>query len=440
MSTATDIRADCAIVPNVVVVVAEQGKAPLRVELGIAPLVIGSDPECDAVLDDGLVSRRHAELVRTARGVLVRDRGSKNGTSIDRVAIHEAILGVGQILLVGTTRLRLELTSGSTTVPLSRAPRLGEAIGASVAMRALFAQIERVARTSETVLFYGESGTGKELLARAVHDLSPRSGGPFVVFDCGAVPPTLAEAELFGFVRGAFTGAVESRAGVFEQATGGTLFIDELGELPLELQPKLLRAIESRQVRRIGAPAWTSIDIRLVAATNRNLRAEVSAQRFRADLLYRVAVIEATVPPLRERRDDIEPLVRHFLAQHQPPGSTDDLPPGALAMLRSYDWPGNVRELRNTVARLLLLDARSELDRLMMPAETPGSDATTVMTMPYREARDLMSERFERHYLETRLAEFHGNVSRTAAAIGLSRQFLHKLLERHSIRRADPGA
>jgi transcriptional regulator with PAS, ATPase and Fis domain len=355
--------------------------------------------------------------------------------------VREAAVDPSQTIAIGATTLRLAAGAGTARLALSRGLAFGEALGASLVMRALFANLERAARTDETILLLGESGTGKELLARGIHDASPRARAPFVVFDCSAVAPTLLEGELFGYVRGAFTGAVQPHAGVFEQAHGGTLFIDELGELPTELQPKLLRALEARQVRRIGATDWRSVDVRIVAATHRDLRARVAARQFREDLYYRLAVVETTIPPLRDRRDDVPLLVEHFLARMSPPRAWSDLPPNASELLRGHNWPGNVRELRNVVARLLLFPASAALPSgPVTPHPVPTDGVSTplrsVAHLPLREARDVVVEQFERAYLAARLGEHGGNVSRAAEAIGISRQMLHRLLERYGIARA----
>lgn len=310
-------------------------------------------------------------------------------------------------------------------------------------MRALFAKLERAAATSETILLLGESGTGKEILARGVHDSSPRRNGPFVVFDCSAIASSLIEGELFGHERGAFTGAEKARAGLLEEADGGTLFIDELGELPIELQPKLLRALEARKTRRLGSNAWRSFDARIVAATHRDLRARIAAGSFREDLYYRLAVVEVHVPPLRERKDDIRLLVERFLAAQVPPRTLSDLPANAMELLTSHDWPGNVRELRNTVARLVLFGG----DAFAPSSKNPplgrsgpisqGEGVPPVPTLPWSEARDAAIERFARRYLAAKLRESGGNVKKAADASGVSRQFFHDLMKRYGIRSDD---
>lgn len=443
--TLTDIRTDSVELPNLrVVLVPARGKK-LEAPLGLSPIVVGSDPECDLLAVDPRVSRKHCEVRRDGGAVLVRDLGSKNGTFIDGVAIREAYIEPKRTVTLGGARLMLEASRGSARLPLSRGVQFGKALGASVPMRALFANLERAAQTDETVVLLGESGTGKELLARGVHDFSMRRTGPFIVFDCSAVAPTMLEAELFGYVKGAFTGAIQSHAGVFEQAHGGTLFIDELGELPPELQPKLLRALEARQVRRIGATEWMHVDVRIVAATHRDLRARVASGQFREDLYYRLAVVEAWVPPLRDRRDDIPLLVDHFLAGMSPRRSWADLPPNAPELLRAHEWPGNVRELRNTVARLILFPQSgpqsSPPGQPQSPTPRPSafdgaSHAQSLLGLPLKEAREVMVEQFERSYIKAKLGEHASNVSRAAEAMGVSRQFLHRLMERYGIGRS----
>ncbi|XYI04055.1 sigma-54 interaction domain-containing protein [Sorangium sp. So ce1128] len=290
------------------------------------------------------------------------------------------------------------------------------------------------AATSETILLLGESGTGKEVLARAIHAASPRSGGPFVVFDCSAVAPNLIEAELFGYTKGAFTGAQTARAGLLEEASGGTLFLDEIGELPIDLQPKLLRALEARQVRRVGAAAYTSFDARVIAATHRDLQGRIASGTFRADLYYRLAVVEAVVPPLRERKEDIPLLVERFLAAQVPPRSIADLPPNALELLRGHHWPGNVRELRNTVARLVLFPHLAEEAIVKVAPRPSDMGVGQFAALPLREARDMVVEQFERTFIAMKLRDHGGNVARAAASMGVSRQLVHRLMERYGIR------
>jgi DNA-binding NtrC family response regulator len=327
--------------------------------------------------------------------------------------------------------------------------RFGDAIGQSQVMRTLFARLARAATTEQTLLLLGESGTGKEVLARAIHDHSPRRSGPFVVLDCSAVSANLLESELFGYARGAFTGAVGARAGLLEEASGGTLFIDEIGELQLDLQPKLLRALETRQIRRLGANDWRPFDARVVAATHRNLHARANNGAFRQDLYYRLAVVEVHVPALRERRDDIPALIERFLAAYDPPHTLADLPPSALSRLMAHSFPGNVRELRNAVARLVLYSELPEICDLGLASPQPSGEAAKLteapaagelehfaplLQLPLPAARELVMEQFERRYVAAKLAQHGGNISRAAQAMGVSRQLVHRVLDRYGMK------
>jgi transcriptional regulator with PAS, ATPase and Fis domain len=435
--TLTTLRSDAVEVPHLELTVSPLAGPVVKVKLEVMALVLGTSGECDVVIADPSVSRRHCKIALTERGVMIRDLGSKNGTFVEGVQVVEAWLHPGKKATLGDSTITLGVAGPPSLVPISQSARFGEALGSSIPMRALFAKLERAAATVETILLLGESGTGKELLARGIHDASARSGGPFVVFDCGAVAPNLLEAELFGYLRGAFTGADHPRAGLFEQASGGTLFIDEIGELPLEMQPKLLRALEARQFRRLGAGKDTKFDARVVAATHRDLLSSVSGGTFRQDLYYRLAVVEAIVPPLRERKEDIPLLVQRFLASQSPPRSLVDLPPNAIELLRGHSWPGNVRELRNTVARLVLFPYLGEQAITRSSERTEEAAVAKVTALPLREARGVMLEHFERTYLTAKLREHSGNVTRAADAMGVSRQFVHRLLERYGLRSGD---
>ncbi|AUX42680.1 ATPase AAA [Sorangium cellulosum] len=433
--TITTLRSDGLEVPDLRVVITPQKSPPIEATLGVAPLVIGTSAECDVVVPDSRVSRRHCQLRLTPRGIVLTDLGSKNGTFVNDVLINEAFLTPSAIASLGGVSLTVRVAGAPVLVPLSTSASFGEALGGSVPMRALFARLERAAATSETILLLGESGTGKEVLAHAIHDTSPRTSGPFVVFDCSAVAPNLIEAELFGYTKGAFTGAQAARAGLLEQASGGTLFLDEIGELPLELQPKLLRALEARQIRRLGAAAYTSFDARIVAATHRDLQGRIASGAFREDLYYRLAVVEAIVPPLRERKEDIPLLVERFLAAQVPPRSLDDLPPNALELLRGHHWPGNVRELRNTVARLVLFPHLAEQAIVRVaPRVDDNMGVGPLAALTLREARDMVVEQFERNFITMKLRDHGGNVARAAASMGVSRQLVHRLMERYGIR------
>ncbi len=422
--TRTTVQLGAVQVPEITLRV--QGSPQPGIAVGIHAVTVGSGDDCDLRLEDEAVSRRHCSLQLTDTGVLLRDLQSTNGTWLGNVRLLEANVPPGALITLGDTRLELVATGEVHTLALSRAARFGEAVGSSAAMRALFARLERIAPSEESVVLVGESGTGKEVLARGIHDGSPRRAGPFVVLDCTTLAGSLSEAELFGHAKGSFTGAVDARAGVFEAAHGGSIFVDEIGELALEHQAKLLRVLEQRSIRRIGENQPRAVDLRLIAATHRNLRSLVQSGQFREDLFYRLSVIELRVPPLRERLDDLPLLVERFLAEQTPLLTLDALPTHALEMLRHHEWPGNVRELRNVVARLVLFPEEGTRAALAAPdSGSPGG----LLTLPLKQARELLVEDFERRYLKARLDEFAGNVSKAAQAIGVSRQFLHRLLK-----------
>ena len=397
---------------------------------------IGSGANCDLVIKDPTVSRLH--LVVAIEGDLIRitDAGSRNGTILDSVRIADAYARPDSMITIGGTTLRLRMLSDVIELPLSIRERLGAMMGRSIPMRRIFAIIERIAPTDSTVLVEGETGTGKELAAEAIHDESRRSHGPFVVFDCSAVSASLIESELFGHVRGAFTGAISDRPGAFEAASGGTLFLDEIGELPLELQPKLLRALEQRQIRRVGSNTPRHVDVRIVAATNRSLALEVDRGRFREDLYYRLAVIPIRLPPLRERLGDVPLLIRHFEKQMASrPGSrpTPLLAESVVDAFSARSWPGNVRELRNEVARLVSLGASTGLGG--RPAAAPPSIGAAVdLSEMLFAGRERVAEAYERAYIEAALRQTNGNVSRAAELAGVNRKFIQRAMKRFSLR------
>ncbi len=416
---------------------------PQFVPLGLEPRTIGSGDDCDLVLQDRRVSRRHCSVHLTEQGLVLRDLGSKNGTFVGELQIREVLLAPDVFVSLGGARIVVREVGAPTVLELSSNARFGAVVGGSTVMRALFAKLARAANIDESILLRGESGTGKELLAHGVHAHGPRKDGPFVIFDCGAVSPNLIEADLFGSVKGAYTGATD-RAGVLEAANGGTLFLDEIGELPLDLQPRLLRALEARQFRRVGANRYVPFDARIVAATHRDLRAGMRNGTFREDLFYRLVVVELTVPPLRERGDDLEMLVELFLSRLTPPRTLDTLPPNTMRMLRSYAFPGNVRELNNVLARLVTFpELGVEAFEALGGARPTNADIDaraahgTFFALPLRDAREQIVERFEASYLGEKLREHNGNVSRAARAAGVSRQFFYRLLERYGMRSKD---
>jgi DNA-binding NtrC family response regulator len=438
-----------ASLPALTVSLTSPDRAPVTATLGVHALVAGTSAECHLTGVDPRMSRRHCEIRLTERGVLARDLGSKNGTFLGDASIVEAYVPPRSPLKLGDSILMVTPESGTIVLPLSRGDGFGDAVGGSTTMRAMFALLERAAPTDETILLLGESGTGKEVLARAIHDSSRRSKGPFVVVDCAALSPTLVEDELFGHARGAATGLQAERVGLLEEANGGTIFVDELGELPVDLQPKLLRAIENRQIRRLGSNEARPFDARIIAATHRNLQAKIAEGSFRPDLYFRLSVVEVQVPALRERKEDIPLLVGRFLAARTPPASLSDLPPRAMALLQAYDWPGNVRELRNTVSRMLLFPERlPEVLGGKGGAAAPdrgspdGSAANgaeeerraALYALPLPEARELVMEQFEREYVAQRLRMHGDNITRAAESMGVSRQLLHRLIERYGLR------
>ena len=314
---------------------------------------VGTGAGNTLILEDNAVSRHHFTITVDERGFLLRDLDSTNGTFLGGHRVQAAYVEPGAVIGVGVTTLTFEPTGEELSEPLSSQIRFGEVLGKSVVMRRIFGLLSKIAGTDATVLLEGETGSGKGLFARTIHALSQRSEGPFIVVDCGSIPPTLIESELFGYVKGAFTGATEDRAGAFEAATGGTIFLDELGELPLELQPKLLRALEEKVIKRVGSQQSVDLDARVVAATNRDLRQAVNRGTFRSDLFYRLDIMRMRIPPLRERREDIPMLVTHF--HHQLSGDSRSAPPKELVdTLTQHDWPGNVRELRSAVERAVI--------------------------------------------------------------------------------------
>jgi transcriptional regulator with GAF, ATPase, and Fis domain len=396
---------------------------------------VGGGKECELTLSDRSVSRHHLTLRVEDGHVRVVDMGSRNGTRVDGLRIFDCHARPDSTIALGRTTLRLQLSSDWVSLPLSRRERFGGILGASVPMRRLLAVLERVARTDTTVLIQGETGTGKELIAEALHDEGRRAGGPFVVFDCSAVSPQLMESELFGHVRGAFTGAITDRKGAFEAAEGGTVFLDEIGELPLDLQPKLLRALERLEVKPVGSQQTRQVDVRIVAATNRSLAREVEAGRFREDLYYRLAVVSVRPPPLRERPEDIPLLARHF-ARHFAlrHGMEVELSEKHLRRLARQAWPGNVRELKNAVMRILSLGPPASMSTIGPEDGAPAGAMEVDLSVPLKQARDRLADAFERAYVVAALEESGGNITRAAELAGVHRKFIHRAIQRHGLR------
>ncbi len=389
---------------------------------------IGSHPSNDLVLDDVTVSRFHCELVVTGGAVRVRDLGSRNKTVAGGITIADATVADGTLLVLGNSAVKIDVEPDLAEVASSERSAFGALTGESAVMREVFSQLEKIAASDATVLIEGETGTGKEGASEAIHDASARAEQPFVVVDCSAIPANLLESELFGHEAGAFTGATDRRVGAFEQASGGTLFLDEIGELPGELQPKLLRALESREIRRVGGHAVVRCDLRIIAATNRDLRAEVNRGTFRADLYYRLAVVRLALPPLRERTGDMPLLVSHLLARigASPATIAELTAPDYVAALAAERWPGNVRELRNHLEQCAVFGER----RLPSAPRPPHPAVTVDDSLPYEVARRQAIDAFERAYVTALLAR-EGNVASAARSAGLNRAYLYKLLRRH---------
>ncbi len=385
-------------------------------------LTIGSASGNDVELNDPAVSRHHCAIRVTRGGFEVRDLGSKNGTWVGEVRVGSAFLAHGTELRVGRSRLRFEITDDMVREPMAASPRAGTMVGASSAMRRLFSLLPRIASCDTTLLIEGPTGTGKGLLAESIHQASRRSNGPFVVVDCGALAPSLVESELYGHERGSFTGAVERRTGAFEAAQGGTIFIDEIGELDIEAQPKLLRVLEKRVVSPVGSSQIVPLDVRVIAATNRDLRTEVNAGRFRADLFYRLNVLRLRMPSLAERGEDIPLLATTFYRELS--GNPDAMPPAPLlARWSSQHWGGNVRELRSAVERAVLMGSG--------PIPELGEGSVAGVDGSYRREKALALAMWESRFVSDLIQRHDGNISRAARAVKMDRNHLRALLQRY---------
>jgi len=405
--------------------------------------LLGTASACDYVLKDRAVSRQHLTLEVREDGVLARDMGSRNGSFCEGMRFTELEVRPGAILKLGTTELKIvPEDSRERVIPPSKSTSFGSLVGASRKMREVFTVLERLASGDADVLIQGETGTGKEGCAEGIHTGSKRHKGPFIIVDLAGIAPTLIESELFGHVKGAFTGAQSDRAGAFERAEGGTVFLDEVGELPMDIQPRLLRVLERRQVKRVGANDYRTVDMRVVAATHVDLEGAVKAGKFREDLFHRLAVLRVTLPPLRERLEDIPLLVDTVLARMgRPPSALSDQ---TRALLAQYPWPGNVRELRNVVERVVNLGEEGLPD--ISPSAPVDKDkpraavvaaATPELDLPFKEAKERLIEGFERDYLKGLLERCEGNVSRASREAGIDRVYLRKLLKKHGLHDPD---
>jgi DNA-binding NtrC family response regulator len=395
---------------------------------------VGSHEMNDLALADPTVSRFHCEILMGEGGARVKDLDSLNSTIVDGVVVKDAFLRGGSLLRLGRALVRFDFEAEQNRVPLSEKTTFGSLAGGSVAMRTAFALMDRAAGTDATVLLEGETGTGKGKAAEAIHAMSPRKDRAFLVVDCGAIPANLLESELFGHEKGSFTGATQRRVGAFEEASGGTVFLDEIGELPLDLQPKLLRVLENREIRRLGTNAWKPVDVRVIAATNRDLRGEVNAGRFRPDLFFRLAVVRVPLPPLRQRPEDIPLIVEKLLkSMGADPAAFGPLQtPEWLAGLKASAWPGNVRELRNYVERCLVFQDALPIGE---GGEAPpaASGGAVDASVAYAEARRLAIDHFEREYVKALLARHGGKVAAAASAADVDRVYLYRLMRRHGI-------
>jgi DNA-binding NtrC family response regulator len=424
------------------IVVVEGSNPGATLVVNRARHTVGRHPTNDLVLDDPSVSLVHLEVHRTTSDqVLVRDTGSTNGTWMGEHRITEAQLAPGAVLTVGQSKLLVECQEGVTAAATSESNRFEGLVGQSLEMRELFAVLERIALKNLSVLFEGETGTGKEEAARALHIRSRRKRGPFVVLDAATIPPTLAESMLFGHERGAFAGAETKQVGAFERASEGTILIDEIGELPLGMQSKLLRVLERREIVRLGAKEVLPVDVRVVAATHRDLRQEVEAGRFRDDLYFRIAQVRVALPPLRLRTGDIPLLARFFLDTALDPAEARvALSDEAMAELVSRPWPGNVRELRNVLMRAAALCDGGVIEKEDIGAGGFGFRDTedepglpSMITGPFSEAKSAAVARFEHMYLKALMARTRGNLSRASRESGIARNHLRDLLRKRGL-------
>jgi two-component system nitrogen regulation response regulator GlnG len=405
----------------------------VRLEEG-HPVAFGSAPTCEMVLTDKTVSRKHLVAELISDEVIMVDQGSTNGTFIQGSRFEKIAIGFGAEVKLGRTVIKFLPDEEVVEPEPSPEAAFGSIVGGDTKMRQLFKLLQDVAQTAATVLIEGETGTGKELIAEEIHNHSPRRDGPFVVFDCGSVPRELIESMLFGHVKGSFTGAITDRKGAFAEAHGGTIFLDEIGEMALDLQPSLLRVLDKRAVRKVGSNVYEKIDVRVVAATNRDLRAEVAKKAFREDLYYRLAVIRVTVPPLRERGADIPLLVNHFMQSF---GPQLNCTPEDMSKLVRHSWPGNVRELRNAIERACLLSRGNSIniDDALVQEAAPALGIRT--DLPFKEAKGQLVEMFEREYIEDLMRRHAGNLSAAAREAQIDRKHLRELIRKYDL---DPRA
>jgi transcriptional regulator with GAF, ATPase, and Fis domain len=428
---------------------------------------------CDLVLQDKAVSGTHFEVVARDDGYRLRDLNSRNGTYVGDVRLREVYLRPNSIFRVGHTQIQFQPTQDVVEIELSKKDSFDQVIGTSAAMREIFATLEKVSPSDLTCMITGETGTGKELIARAIHNGSKRKDKPFVVLDCGSIPRDLIESTLFGHEKGSFTGAVGQHRGCFEQANGGTIFLDEIGELDIGLQPKLLRVLEQREIKRVGGDRTIKVDVRVLAATNRDLRAEVNQGNFREDLYFRLSVVHVELPPLRERPEDIPLIAQHFLREvASRRGMSLSFGQDSLQAMMAQPWAGNVRELRNVVERAAALTDGPVITRadlvfsrsgtpsvivshdLMQAGTSAAQQAAAKMSgvdapiqegpaifdpklllggEGFKQAKQVVVDAFETAYLGALLERNEGNITRSAQEAGLTRYHLRELLKRHGL-------
>ena len=434
-------------------------------------VTIGATDDNDLVIDDDTVSRNHCKIWLDGSHYMLTDLGSRNGSFINGTRIREAFLEPNVTVQLGKTKIQFAPVDEKLTITPSEKKKLGDLIGGNARMREIYTILERIAPTDTNVIIGGETGTGKEVIARTIHQLSRRREGPFIVFDCGAVPENLIESELFGHEKGSFTGAMNTRMGVFEMANGGTVFLDELGELALELQPKLLRVLEQREIRRVGGSSTKKVDVRVVAATNRDLEKEVRAGRFREDLFYRLNVVRIVLPPLRERREDIALLAQHFLQSDHFNKSRDgvrriaNISDAAMERLSAYEWPGNVRELHNVIERACSFADTSTIEPRDLPdhvgtgrnspapiltqqrreslaeaasaapnVSTAGQQGTPAIPEgTFKDAKERWVSSFERDYIAHLLQKNNNNISHAAREAEIDRKYFRKLMKKYGL-------
>ncbi len=440
LAQVTELRlSECQPVRTLRLVVVEGPNQGVEVVADSETATVGTAKDNFLSLTDKAVSRYHVELIALEKGVQVEDQQSTNGTWLGSSRIERALVQPGTVLSVGQSKLRID-DGAQTMVELAHQDRFGQLRGRNPVMRRMMVRLQKAARSDVAVLLIGESGTGKELIARALHDEGSRASEPFVVVDCGAISPGLVASELFGHERGAFTGASRQKTGAFERATGGTLFLDEIGELPKALQSTLLGVLDRGRYCRVGGTAELTTDVRIVAATNRDLRADVNRGKFRLDLYYRLAVVCVKVPPLRERVDDIPLLVEHFLQKRGTDRKAGELVDSETwVRLKAHPWPGNVRELRNIIEAWLVMNDTIRPAPLAPPAISPEGESARslldeVVQLPYKQARARIVQEFEAHYLQKLIKKTGGNVAKAARQAQIDRSYLFMLLRRHDLR------